>query len=47
MSTGSELNLQLVTGVPEQVIYQTVTVYNKDLSSQCNLPAQIEPMQAG
>jgi hypothetical protein len=31
-----------VTGVPEIVIFRSVTVYNKNLSSQCNLLAQIE-----
>ena len=27
-----------MTGVPEKVIFQSMTVYNKELSSQCNLP---------
>jgi hypothetical protein len=34
-----------VKEVPEKVIFQSVTVYNKNLSSQCNLPAQIESVQ--
>ena len=34
-----------MTEVPEKVIFRSVTVYNKNLSSQCNLPAQIESVQ--
>jgi len=34
-----------VTEVPEKVIFRSVTVYSKNLSSQCNLPAQIESVQ--
>ena len=32
-------------GVPEKAIFRSVKVYNKHLSSQCNLPAQIEEVQ--
>jgi len=28
-----------------KAIFWSVTVYNKHLSSQCNLPAQTEPVQ--
>ena len=31
--------------VPEKLYLGSVTVYNKKLSSQCNLTAQIEPVQ--
>ena len=31
-----------MTGVPEKSIFRSVTEYNKKLSNQCNLPAQIE-----
>ena len=31
----------IVTAVPEKVIFRSVTVYNKYVSSQCNLTAQI------
>ena len=31
--------------VPEKAIFRSVTVYNKNLSSQCNLNAQIEKVQ--
>jgi hypothetical protein len=31
-----------VEGVPEKAIFRSATVYNKNLSSQCNLLAQIE-----
>ena len=31
-----------MTRVPEKVRFWSVTVYNKHLSSQCNLTAQIE-----
>ena len=34
-----------MTGVPEKAIFRSVTVYNKNLSSQYNLPAQIEQVQ--
>ena len=34
-----------MTGVPEKTIFWSVTVYNKNLSSQCNLPPQIEQAQ--
>jgi len=34
-----------MTGVPGKTIFRSVTVYNKNLSSQCNLPAQIEQVQ--
>jgi hypothetical protein len=34
-----------VTGVPEKAIFRSVPVYNKYLSSQCNLPAQVEQVQ--
>jgi hypothetical protein len=34
-----------VTGVLEKAIFQSMTVYNKNLSSQCSLPAQIEQVQ--
>jgi len=51
MSTGSELDLQLVSqsstgnmwqGYQKKLLLRSVTVYNKSLYSQCNLPAQIE-----
>jgi hypothetical protein len=49
MPTGRELDLQLstqhVTGVLEKTIFQSVTEYNKHLSTQCNLPAQIEQVR--
>jgi hypothetical protein len=32
-------------GVPDKAIFRSVTEYNKDFSSQCNLSAQIEQMQ--
>ena len=34
-----------VIGVPDKAIFRSVTEYNKDFSSQCNLSAQIEQMQ--
>jgi hypothetical protein len=34
-----------VTGVLEKAIFRSVPVYNKYLSSQCNLPAQVEQVQ--
>jgi len=34
-----------VTGIPEKALFPSVTVYSKNLSSQCNLPAQIEQVQ--
>jgi len=34
-----------VTGVPEKAIFRSVKVYNKNVFSQCNLPAQIEQVQ--
>jgi len=34
-----------VTEVPEKAIFRSVTVYNKQLSSQWCMPAQIEQMQ--
>jgi len=34
-----------VEGVQVKAIFQSVTVYNKNVSSQCNLLAQIEQVQ--
>jgi len=34
-----------VTGLPEKTICRSVTLYDKDLSSLCNLTAQIELIQ--
>jgi hypothetical protein len=34
-----------VTGVPDKAIFWSLTEYNKDFPSQCNLSAQIEQMQ--
>jgi len=34
-----------VEGFTEKAIFLSVTVYSKNLPSQCNLPAQIEQMQ--
>jgi len=34
-----------VSGVSEKAKFLSVTVYHKNLSSQCNLPAQIEQEQ--
>jgi len=34
-----------VEGVPEKAIFRSVTVYNINSSSQCNLLAQIEQVQ--
>ena len=34
-----------MTGIPEKALFPSVTVYSKNLSSQCNLPAQIEQVQ--
>jgi len=34
-----------VTGIREKAIFRPVTVYNKKLSSQCNLPAQTQQVQ--
>jgi hypothetical protein len=34
-----------VTVIPEQAIFQPVTEYNRNISSQCNLPTQINPVQ--
>ena len=31
-----------MTGVPEKAIFQSVTVYDKNLSNQCNLLAQVQ-----
>ena len=51
LSTGSELDLQLVSQIStgktfergtRKAIFRSVTVYNKHLSSQCNMTAQIE-----
>jgi hypothetical protein len=36
-----------VEWVPEKAIFRSVTVYNTNLSSQCNLLAQIEQVQDG
>ena len=32
-------------GVPEQAIFRSLTVYNKQLFNQCKLLAQIEQVQ--
>ena len=39
------LNRLHVTEVPEKAIFRSVTVYNKQLSSQWCMPAQIEQVQ--
>jgi hypothetical protein len=36
---------QPVEGVPEKAIFRTVTVYNKNVTCQFNLLAQIEQVQ--
>ena len=40
-----KFNRKHVTGVPEKVIFRSVTVYTKNASSQCNLSAQIKQVQ--
>ena len=53
MSTGSELYLQLGSQSSTDNMrkryqkwrFRWMTVYNKHISSQCNLPAQIEQVQ--
>jgi hypothetical protein len=34
-----------VTGVPKKAVFRSVTVYNKILSRECRMPAQIEQVQ--
>ena len=41
----SKLNGSHVTGVPEKSIFRSVTVYNKNVSNRCSLPAQMEQVQ--
>ena len=46
LQLGSQ-DLQVTCGKGNQkkLLFRSVTVYNKNLSSQCNLPAQIEQAQ--